>query len=241
MKKVMSKMIFSPFILIVGFIFYSYGCCDIQHGNGKVVTEERSVDSFTGIDIGGAFQVVLKQGDREALTIETDENLLQYITTEVKDGILIISTEKDCIRFEKLKAYITFKTLESMEFSGAVELWSENSLNFNDLSIDASGASEIEMNLTAQKIEMELSGASELTLSGKVNEAIVEASGATEISAENLEIAICRMSMSGAGDARIYVTKELDVEVSGAGTVRYRGEPEKVNTQVSGAGDIEKI
>ena len=243
MKNLISRSILIPFMLIVGIVFYSYGCMDFHgtYGNGKVITEERSVNPFTGIDVGGAFQVVLKQGDKESLTIEADENLMECIRTKVEGGILVISTEKTIIKFEKLKVYITFKTLDQMDMSGAVELWSENSLHFDDLDIEASGASEVEMNFTAQNLNMDISGASEMNLSGKTSQATIDISGATDMSADDLEIETCHMTMSGAGDAKIYVTKELDIEVSGAGSVRYRGDPEKVNEHVSGAGDIDRL
>jgi len=98
----------------------------------------------------------------------------------------------------------------------------------------------MEMKVTVQKLILELSGSSEVTLTGTAVEVDAEMSGATDLKADDLETAVLRMELSGAGEADVYVTERMDVTVSGAGDVRYRGEPKEVNEHVSGAGNIEK-
>jgi hypothetical protein len=227
-------------LTVAGFLS---GCNEIQgvNGNGNVSTEQRHVDPFSAIDVGGAFQIVLRQGDTVSLILEADENLLQHIITEVRNNQLEISTDRNIGRFEKLKAIITFKSLDEINLHGAVELWSEKSLNFNDLSIDGSGATEMEMTMTVQKLLLTLTGSSEVTLSGTAREVDSRMSGATDLKADDFETNILTMDMSGAGEADVYVTEKMDVTVTGAGDVRYRGEPQQINQNVSGAGSIEKL
>jgi hypothetical protein len=52
-------------------------------GDGNVVKESRAVEGFTALQAGSAFEVFLLQGEEESLTIEADQNLMQYIVTEV--------------------------------------------------------------------------------------------------------------------------------------------------------------
>ena len=49
------------------------------------------------------------------------------------------------------------------------------------------------------------------------------------------------VSISGAGDAILRVEQALDVRISGAGSVRYYGQPESVSKQISGAGNVSEI
>ena len=151
---------------------------------------------------------------------------------------MIIETESEIRRCKELKAYITFVELESLELSGAVEIKGEGRLDFNKLNIDASGATEINMDITAGILKMDISGASEVSLSGDADEVYIEASGASELSTHDLETKTFFLDISGAGEATIYVTEKLDVTVSGAAHVAYSGNPEFVNQDVSGAASI---
>lgn len=210
-------------------------------GNGQVITQERNVGDFNAISVGGAFELILSQGEKEALVIETDENLMEFIITEVRGNELIIKTEKNLRNFKVLKAYVTFRELESMDFSGAVEVSSEGKLVFSDLAIEASGATEITMQMEAESISMDLSGASEINFSGYCKSATIESSGASELDALDFETEDLTMEISGAGEARVFVTQSIDVSVSGAADIRYKGNPHTVNQNTSGAGSISKI
>jgi len=210
-------------------------------GNGKVVVQERSVSSFTVIDVGGAFEIELTQGDQTALTIEADENLLNLIITEVSGNTLEIYTKEDIRKFEKLKVYITFVELEELDLSGACEVYGNGTLQLDKLSCDVSGAMEMDLSLNASELTIDASGASEINLAGFAETVSIELSGAGELSAFELETDYFSLEISGAGDADIFVNKELDVEASGAASVRYKGSPDKVNHSSSGAGSIKKM
>ena len=46
--------------------------------------------------------------------------------------------------------------------------------------------------------------------------------------------------ISGHGEADVNVSKDLDVAISGMGTLRYRGDP-KLNQSISGAGSVKRV
>jgi hypothetical protein len=69
----------------------------------------------------------------------------------------------------------------------------------------------------------------------------IESSGASELNAENLETESTTLEISGAGDASVFVNSSLDINVSGAASVKYKGNPETINQSSSGAGSIRKI
>ncbi len=241
MKTLKLNSSFLLVILVLSFLSVSSGChyfIEGVDGNGVVVSEDRPIKPFIAIQIGGAFEVILTQGETQSLKIEADENLLDYIITEVRGDELIIETGSEIRKCKVLKAYITFVELESLELSGAVEMMGEGRLEFNKLNIDASGATEINMDFTAEVLKMDVSGATEVALSGIANEVYIDASGASELSAGDLETETFFLEISGAGDATIFVKERLDVTVSGAAHVTYLGDPEFVNRSISGAGSI---
>lgn len=240
MKK--NAVLFNLFFLLM-LSSVSAGCMDLLDGikgDGNVVKEERSVKSFDAIDISGAFDVYLTQGGSESLVVEADENLMEIIVTEVVNGTLKIYNKKGIRKAEELNIYLTFKDLESMEISGAVEIRGENRFDLDELQIEGSGASEIELSLKAELLEADFSGASEMDLSGYCKEMKLDVSGASELNAVDLEVEVLRMDVSGASEARVFVTQELHIDASGASSVRYKGSP-KVYKHSSGASSVKSL
>lgn len=228
-------------ILLLFITLSSSGCMYLNgvDGNGHVVTENRDVSSFDAIKVGGAFNVILTQGNSEALTIEADENLLPLIETRVKGGTLVISTKENIRDAKELNIYITFNKIRKLNFSGACDVKSKGVLSFSTLDFDASGASEIKLELNADKMTCDYSGASEIEFSGTAGVCEIQISGAAELKAYDLECEEMELDLSGAADAKVNVTKSLRVEASGAASVRYKGNP-SIDQRVSGAGSVQK-
>jgi len=216
-------------------------CVDMQgiKGDGDLVKEKRDVSGFSSLEVSGAFEVFLSQGKSESLTIEADKNLMEVIKTEIKDDKLMIYTDKNIQRFTKMNVYLTFENLEMIDISGAVELSSDEMLHFDDLSLEGSGASELNLNMDVVSLNADFSGASEINFEGQAKSAVFDISGASEIDAFDFEIKHCELDVSGAAEAKLYVSEYLKVDVSGAASVRYKGSPE-LTSDISGAGSLKK-
>jgi hypothetical protein len=228
--------------LILGLVTLSSSACMFMKGvdgNGNVKKETRDVSSFDAIKIGGAFDIFLSQGNSEGLVIEADENLLDLIKSEVRNGTLVIDTKKNIRDSKELNLYISFKDLKKMNLSGAVELESEGKLTFDNLKINGSGASEITLELEANKLECDFSGASETELIGSAKYCSVDSSGASELDAYDFVVGEYDIEISGAGDAVNHCSEVLNAHISGAASIHYKGNP-KVDSHVSGAGSIKQ-
>ena len=239
--KILSTILFVSLFMGVSTMFA--GCRFNGHaGDGPLIKQERKITSFNGIDVAGAFNVYLRQGDAEALTIEAEEKIMQYIRTEVKDGILNIDM-KDHVYHNtgKINVYVTIKGLKSLDLSGAVDLQTQNKLSLSDLSVDISGAADVRLEMSVQKLSIDGSGASKMSFTGSASEVTMDLSGASEIYAFDMPAESYTISMSGAGKAEINVTKKLNAEISGAGSIRYKGSPAEISQDLSGAGSIKKV
>jgi hypothetical protein len=229
----------SVFILTVCILFAS---CDVigERGNGNVIKQERKVTSFDAIEVSGAFDVVLSLGSSQSVYVEADENLMPLIRTEVVGSTLKIDNKKPIHDSKSLKIFITFTDLKRIEVSGAVDISSQNKLTLSDLAIEISGATDAKLDLAVQKLDISSSGGSKMNFTGMANKMNLDVSGAVELHAYDLMTEVTSISISGAGEAEINVAKELYAEISGAATVRYKGDPAKIDSNVSGAGSIKK-
>ena len=210
-------------------------------GDGNVMKQERSVGSFNGIEVGGAFKVFLTQGDNEAVVVEADQNLLDIIETEVRGNTLKITARKDIRNSEALNVYVTFKDLGSLDVSGACNLSNDGKLKLGDLDLDCSGASDVELKMSASAVTMDCSGASHMDLYGMAETLVMDISGASSVDASDFEVKTCEAEVSGASHGKVFVTGELSAEVSGAGSLKYKGDAVIKDPEVSGAGSLKKL
>src|SRR5262245_26795406 len=88
-------------------------------GSGKVITEERNVSGFNGVELEGEGDVTIEQSDRESLTITADDNLMMNLTSDVSRGRLTLGTNAN-ISPSKTPVYkITVKSLGNLNLSGS--------------------------------------------------------------------------------------------------------------------------
>lgn len=231
--------------LLAALLFTS---CDIGHeqirGNGNIRSEERTVSSFDEVEIQGALNVYISQGDRKPVRIEGDENLIPYIEI-VEQGDRITLRTKDDVNInptEEMKVYITAPQYKSFEVSGASKLTGQTAIDNNqNLSVNVSGASEVTIDVDAPEIQSDLSGASTLNLKGETKEFRLETSGASKARCFNLLSENTFADVSGAGDVEVYASVKLEAKVSGAGNVKHKGNAKNIKQEVSGAGSVNKV
>lgn len=207
-------------------------------GNGNIITEEKTPGSFSKIDASGAFDIILKQGETESVSIEADENLMEYIIVNNNSGRLIIDNKENISPTHDIIITVTFRDLNYIEVSGACDIKSSEQLVFNKIEFECSGASDCKLNFEAKNCKFDISGASELDLRGKSNNVEFDGSGAIDINAEEFEISECEIDLSGAAEADIFVTKSLDIDISGAASLSYKGGANITRQSVSGAASI---
>lgn len=230
-------------IILAMFATGSFGCWNMPQdkSTGNYVKEERTISSFSKLDIGGAFKVYLYQGDQEKVVVEADDKEIKEIVTEVVGNELRIYTKPGWgPRFHEMSVYVTFRNLDYIDLSGAVEVAADKPLNFSELKMDISGAAEVNLEFKAEKYVAEFSGASEIHFRGSCKSGDLELSGASEFDAEGMEFQDLNIEVSGASEAKVFATGNLYIDASGASSIRYKGNP-KVSVDESGASSIKPI
>lgn len=225
-------------IIAVFFTLSLLSSCVGVKGNGQVETEVRNVENFTKIDVSGAVNVFIKQGDAAELTIKADENLMEFIETSVRGGKLSISTKKNLYNYKKLDVYLTVQKLEEVDVSGACDIKGTGTFSSKYCKIEASGASDITLNLDCDAVQVDLSGASDVNLSGAAEVLEIDVSGSSDVNAYKLVSKRCKVNASGASGVKVTVDKKLTASASGASSISYRGNPKDVNQSTSGAASI---
>jgi hypothetical protein len=191
--------------------------------------EVRNLSGFSGIEISGAIDLYLSQGNTEGVAVSagTDE-IRSRIRTEVRQGILHIYFDGKGLNWKiwgnhKMKAYVTYRTLGKLEASGACNIKTTDPVRQDEFKLELSGASDFTGELAVTKCRIEASGASDVKLSGKADNLVLDASGACTIKAYDLQTDMCKVDASGASTIRITVNKELSAVASGGSNIFYKG------------------
>jgi hypothetical protein len=172
--------------------------------------------------------------------IEADENLLEYIDTEVKDQKLKISDKERLKSKNTIKIFITYNYLKGINSGGAANIVCGNSLKSDHLQVSLSGAGLMDLKIEATSLDLNLSGAGLINLSGNVENQNLRISGAGNLDAFKLKSKDCDINLSGIGGAQIFVEDNLNAHLSGVGGIKYKGNPFNVNREVAGLGRINR-
>ncbi len=214
------------------------------NGSGRVVEETRPVTSFTGISLYAEGQVTIVQGDAETLTIETDDNLVEYLETTVTDGVLnILLRENTAVDLEPtngIKFDITVVALDAVDLHGA-GVFEIGDLATDRLSLNVYGVGDIEIaNLEASELDVELAGVGAVVVAGQVGRERLTLTGTGKIDASAMSAEQATVGLSGIGDIALWASDRLDATISGIGEVHYYGSP-SVTLSVTGSGRIRHL
>jgi Putative auto-transporter adhesin, head GIN domain len=210
------------------------------YGNNKVVTKERNAEPFTGVSVSTGIDVYLKQGNNEAISVEADENLQEYILTEVRDGVLHVYTEVNIRKAERERVYVTMKEVNSVKTSSAGDVFGETPVKSDRLELSASSAGDIKLEVYAKEIKADISSSGDITLTGETEMLNADLSSAGDLNAFDLKVREADVSASSAGDADINVSEKITARASSAGDINYMGNPRFVDSHSSSAGGVHK-
>ena len=187
-------------------------------GSGVTGSEVRNVIGFDGVDVGGVFHVEIIAGEVFYVEVQADDNLLQYIKTEVDGNILRIETTEGVKSRNPMRIRISAPDINGIHASGASKV-SLAGVKNSSLDIDTSGASKVKVD-------------------GETADVTVEVSGASSIDAESLKARSATVDASGASHINLFATDRVRADASGASKIVYSGNPTNVEKNTSGASRV---
>jgi len=207
-------------------------------GSGNVVTEERPLAEFKTITLKGVGRVVLTQGQTHSIAIQTDDNIMSLIETEVQNEQLVISQGNYNLRPTTLKFNISVANLRGIAISGSGEVVGKSRFVSEDFFAKISGSGDMALELDVANLETNISGSGSMHFSGQADRHEAKISGSGKINAFNMYTKDVALKVSGSGDCKVTATEILDARISGSGDVFYKGQP-RIISKISGSGSLE--
>lgn len=203
-------------------------------------TQTRQLGSFSGVKASEGIDVILKQGDREEARVEVTGADPEDVLTEVSGSYLKVHMRDGRFRNVSAKVYVTYVKLNRLSASSAGSIYSDGTIQANAMEVSASSAGSIEIAVDVGTMEVSASSAGDIELKGRARKVSLEVSSAGEIEAYDLAADELEAEASSGGSIKAQVRESLYARASSAGSIRYRGNPERSNTNSSSGGSVRK-
>ncbi len=215
--------------------------CVPREDAGPEVTESRDVPAYSKIDIRGSVQVKIVPGNAQDVVIMAPDNLMPYIETYVIGDTFIIDERDNRIKDRGIvRIEIAENMLEQVEFSGSGAL-SGDTIFHPSISIILSGSGKIDLPVSAASLDIELSGSGNIVARGFADNVKVDLDGSGNVNAKSIETTTASAHITGSGNVDLFTINSLFARITGSGNIRFWGNPESINSHVTGSGQILKM
>ncbi|RYY49162.1 MAG: DUF2807 domain-containing protein [Chitinophagaceae bacterium] len=201
--------------------------------------------SFSKISVGSGVELFLTQGNDEALAISVSEpRFEERFKTEVENGTLKIWYDNKnwskADKNRKLKAYVSYKTLDALTCSSGSITKLTNTLNAGTLSMNFSSGCQFEGAIDAASVTSNANSGATVRISGKAEKIKVEASSGANFKGDQLNTSYCTASANSGASVSIAVQKELNASANSGGDIRYSGNAVVTRGVINSGGSVKQ-
>lgn len=207
-----------------------------KKGNGVIVNDTRSItEDFDRVSAAEGLDVFITQADEFDISVEADENVIDLIQTDIKNGRLKIHTKENIGRATK-KIFVSMPVITGLSSSSGADLETKSVIKADNIKLDASSGSDLVVSLTASSVDASSSSGADIKISGETEDLSADASSGADIDARNLKTKNCDADASSGAGIRVDVSERLVADASSGGDITYTGNAEVTkNKSVSGS------
>jgi hypothetical protein len=188
-------------------------------GSGVAAAETREVSAFDGVELAGSNNVIVRVGGKQRVVVHGDDNLLERVTTDVQQGVLVIGeTPGSFTTKSPMYVEVDAPSLDALALSGS-GIVSVTRVDAKRFKVSLPGSGVVRASGSATRLDVTLGGSGDAQLQALV---------ADEVTAR----------VTGSGRILVNATTSLDASVAGSGAVVYVGGPSHVTKSVTGSGAV---
>lgn len=207
-----------------------------KRGNGNVTDERREVtEEFTAVEASEGLDVYVTQDRNFEILVEADENIIDLIGTDIRDGKLKIHAIENIGRATK-KIYVTLPEITALKATSGSDLITQDRIEADEIYLDASSGADLKVELSADIVHADTSSGADIRVSGDSNILYADASSGSDIRAGEFKVQTCEADASSGANIRVNVTKNLVADASSGADIKYTGGAQVTkNKSVSGS------
>lgn len=193
--------------------------------------EARTVGNFDAVTLIGSYDVVYSQGKTTKVEVVAPDNVMDKITTEVKNGTLTISTNKIAgvtvitRTSDDVTVYVTSPMVTQMNLIGSGDITAKGLVKSDRLKLNLQGSGDMDFNnIECKNLTANLQGSGDLKIS-KVSTsetALLQLQGSGDFEVGDADSPKLVVTLQGSGDMNINRVSSADI----------------VSTTLQGSGDM---
>ena len=206
-------------VLLAVFVLFACNNDEQTCVQGSGITDDYvlTLNTFNSIALEGPINLNITQGPNQEVVVVAEPEIFVLMTQEVDNGTLEIGFEDNTQCFDTnvgVTVNVTLPDLESIQVAGVSDVQSVGMLDLDALNVTVAGTANV-------------------TLAGSVDTFSLESSGVTTMRNFDLISQAVTVIIAGTGDLELTAEATLNIIVSGAATIKYKGTPQ-ITQQVSG-------
>jgi Putative auto-transporter adhesin, head GIN domain len=212
-----------------------------RNPSGATTSKRIEMDGVTRLDIAYGFDVRVRLGRPEAVTVTYDDNLGDLLDVRVDGRTLRVQLKPDSNIDARptLRAEVMLSRLQELRAAGASTVTVDGQLPDSDLRLLVSGTSRVAADLALEHADATVTGSSRLQLTGTADTLSAQGSGASRLELADLRLHNLNINLSGASHGSVQVDRRIAAQLSGASMLTYKGTPHFTRRETSGGSSIE--
>jgi hypothetical protein len=239
------------FLIIVSLLLLSAASIAFSQTTKKVL----ELADFKSIYVNSNYTVMLKQTNKQEVTVEALTEIYEASEIKVENGVLMINVERkpdnpnksiwakiDDIKVSPtMKIYVSMKAVTELQVNGGGKILSENSIASDFITLGVSGPGSMDVDIKGNTVKAEVSGSGNLTLRGYATSLDAMLSGTGNLKGFECPVETGKVRVSGSGSAELNVSNSLEAYVHGNGSIKHKGNTKTLTKKVYGSGTIDRI
>jgi hypothetical protein len=208
-------------------------------GSGNITTETRTANvDFKKIEVSHGIKVIVEQSDNKSISVEADDNLQQHINTKIENGVLKIYSDEGYNATETPLVKVKMPVTNGLSTSSGSEITSLGTLITENMDVESSSGSQINITVEADTIKIESTSGSSIEVAGKALKAETSSSSGSTIDAENLMANEVVSQTSSGSNTSVYPIVKLDAKASSGSSISYHKIPKTVSKEENSGGSV---
>ena len=207
--------------------------------------QPRVVGDFTAVNCAAGMDVELTQGTENKVSVSASEDIyLPEIKTEVQNGVLKIYAdykEKSWKKNKKLKAFVTYKSIDKLNGGSGAIIKTINSITVPALKMEMGSGATFTGEIKVTDLNVDISSGAVTKIIGTAANVKADASSGTVFTGTDLLAENCTVNASSGSVFKISVSKKMNAKASSGASISYKGEAELENKNVSSGGTVRKM
>ena len=230
-------------ILFLSVISVLASCAPCVEGMGEVTDERRLQSAFSKLVISGDFDVTVETTSANTtpyVVVQAQENIIPHIVTELNGDQMTFSLDGCIQSSQPVKIVVVNAGLQEIENTGSGKLLSYMPYAAPTMKFINTGSGDLAFKVYSEELNIVNSGSGNIIIQGVTRDLTIDNRGSGEVKTDMVKTENAVVDSRGSGDVWLHAASSLQIQLSGSGNVLYRGEPQNLQQENTGSGNIRR-